>query len=259
MESRTFRAMQLVEERSSTTFKKCSPGAMVSTPFLRKSMPQDRFVKQSKDGNHTFAVRPECRASVAGGLRATQFDNVSPSTASTYRQRVNRMGGVNSRIKMRAWEPGKRVKTHSSAAPSKVQFERLVPRIAGKLKQKEGLDDNAAESKAKKIAKKILRDLQDKRESALAKRYGISKNEAGKLHGKAKRDETGKAVKDEKPHTAKSEWGRAGNREVPRSPLHAATPEEEKRGRRPTNRREQGKLSGVKNSRTAIARSSAEK
>lgn len=254
MESRTFRAMKLVEERSSTTFQKCSPGAMISTPYLRKSIPQDRFVKQSEDGYHTFVVRPDCRASIAGGLRAAQFDNVSPATAAAFRQRINRMGGVNSRIRMRAWEPGKRVKTHSSIAPSKIQFERLVPRIASKLKDKEGLSDAAAESKAKKIAKKILRELQDKKKSALAKRYGISKNEASKLHGKPKRDKSGSVIKDDKPHTAKREWGRAGNREVPRSPLHAAAPEEKKRGRRPTKRREQGKLAGVRNSRAAIAR-----
>jgi hypothetical protein len=97
---RTLLALSLAEERSSTTFKKC--GAMVSTPFLRHSIPSDKFAKKDKD-NPTYPSRgSKCRASAAGNLRALQYANPSAETIKKVMSNVNKSSGM----RMRAWGTG---------------------------------------------------------------------------------------------------------------------------------------------------------
>jgi hypothetical protein len=207
---RTMLALQLVEERSSTTFKKCPKGAMVSTPHLRHSLPLNTFAKPDED-NPTFPIRAGCRASKGGVLRALQKDmsGASEGVVKQVLQRINSQGGVRGKDRIKGWGTGvggKRMETFRGP-PHK-----------------------------------------SKRTSNLAKRLGISKKKASKLHGIS----TGRPdmVKHTSPYSpVGGSKGPSGNREVARSPLAHAKPKH-KKSKRSSRRRAAGR-------RTTIARGKA--
>lgn len=202
---RTLAALRLDEERSSTTFKPCKERAMVSTPHLRHRLPKNMFVKPSDD-NPTMPIRP-CRASLGGVARSLQPDMADASEAEVKQvlRRANSMtGGTRGALNMRLWGTG--------VGGQRMETFRGPPGTP-------------------------------KRTDTLAKKLGISKKEASKLHGVS----TGRA--DNQKHTAPysppgGSKGPAGNREVPRHPLaHAKPPSKEtnKKTKR-TEKREAGKI-----------------
>lgn len=176
--TRTMRAIALVEERSSTTFKKCAKGAMISSPGMRHSMPKNTFAKPDED-NPTFPIRSGCRASKGGVLRALQKDMSGADEALTKQvlQRINAQGGTRGKDRIKGWGTGvggKRMETYRGNPHT------------------------------------------PKRTDSLAKRLGISKKKASKLHGVS----TGRAdpVKHTSPYSpAGGSKGPAGNREVHRA------------------------------------------
>ena len=90
---------------NSTTFKKCPQGAMVGTPYLRQEIPLNRFVKPSDD-NPTYPVRDNCRASMAGVGRALQYANPGKAVVKQVLARVNRLGGIRGKARLRLWGTG---------------------------------------------------------------------------------------------------------------------------------------------------------
>jgi hypothetical protein len=178
--SRTFRAMQLVEERSSTTFKKCKQGAMISSKTLRHSLNRHTFVNPDKK-HPTFPIRAGCRASKGGVLRSLQKD-MSNASEATVKQVLRRMntggsGGVRGKDTIHGWGTGvggKRMNTY-----------RGKPHMP-------------------------------KRTKSLAKRLGISRKNASKLYGIS----TGKPdlAKHTSPYSPPGgSKGPSGNREVRRA------------------------------------------
>jgi len=176
--SRTTLLLSLIEQRSSTTFKKCPKGAMISTPGMRHSLPLNTFVNPDKK-NPTRPIRSSCRASLGGVARSLQKDmgNAGEGTTKQTLQRINALGGTRGKTRFRAWGTGvggKRMETYRG---------------------KPGTPN---------------------RTSSLAKRLGISKKKAAKLHGVS----TGKAdmVKHTSPYSpVGGAKGPAGNREVTRA------------------------------------------
>lgn len=193
---RTLLAMGMTEERSSTTFKKCSPGAMIATPYLRHSLPMNQFVNPD-DENPTFPIRSNCRASMGGVTRALQKDmsGAGEATVKQVLQRINQMGGTRGKTKFKAWGTGvggKRMETYRGKPGT------------------------------------------PKRTDSLAKKLGISKKKASALHGisTGKSD----MVKHTPPYSpVGGAKGPAGNREVNRAdqahakPSHKQSKRKEKR------------------------------
>lgn len=127
----TVLALYLSEERSSTTFKKCAKGALVSTKGLRHSLPKNMFVNPDKD-NPTYPIRSDCRPSLAGVGRALQGDMANSNEAITKQamQRVNQMGGTRGKTRLRLWgtgKGGKRMETFRGAPGT--------PKRTGKVKK----------------------------------------------------------------------------------------------------------------------------
>lgn len=187
---RTLLAMQITEERNETTFKPCKQRAMVSTAHLRHSIPKPWFVKPDEE-NPTYPVRTDCRASLAALGRAIQHDMGNPDEdiVGEVLKRVNATTGqTRGRLRLRLWGTGR--------GGRRMETFRGPP---GKAK----------------------------RTDTLAKKLGISKKDASKLHGVS----TGRA--DNQKHTPPysppgGSKGPAGNREVPRHPLaHAKPPTKE--------------------------------
>ncbi len=195
---RTLAAMRLVEQRSSTTFKKCPKGAMISTPGMRHSMPKNTFVNPDED-NPTFPIRPGCRASKGGVLRALQKDmsGAGESTVKQVLQRINAQGGTRGKDKIKGWGTGvggKRMETYRGKSGTPM------------------------------------------RTKSLAKKLGISRKAAAKLHGIS----TGRP--DNVKHTAPysptgGSKGPSGNREVARAHGAHAKGEGKKRSKRSEKRR----------------------
>lgn len=195
---RTLHAMQLAEQRSSTTFKKCPKGAMISTPGMRHSMPKNTFVNPDED-NPTFPIRPGCRASKGGVLRALQKDmsGAGESTVKQVLQRINAQGGTRGKDKIKGWGTGvggKRMETYRGKSGTPM------------------------------------------RTKSLAKKLGISRKAASKLHGIS----TGRP--DNVKHTAPysptgGSKGPSGNREVARAHGAHAKGEGKKRSKRSEKRR----------------------
>lgn len=210
--SRTYLMLNLDEQRSSTTFKKCPRGAMISTKGMRQSIPKNQFVKPDKD-NPTFAIRPGCRAGKAGTLRALQKDmsNADEATAKQTIKRINAQGGTRGKDRLRAWGTG-------TAAGGK-RFDTY--------------------------------DAKGQKAKSLAKRLGISRKKAAKLHGVS----TGKP--DNQKHTSPysppgGSKGPAGNREVPRyAKMHKAKSKKTNRSKERTEKREAGT---IKRGRAKIGR-----
>jgi len=184
----------LGEERSSTTFKRCSPGAMVSTPYLRHTLPLNTFVNPD-DENPTFPIRPNCRPSLVALGRAMQPDmaNSNEGTVNQVLKRVNQMGGTRGKARVKLWGTGvggKRMETYRG------------------------------------------RPGEAERTDTLAKKLGISKKKASKLHGIS----TGQPdmVKHTPPYSpVGGSKGPAGNREVPRAAnAHAKTDEKMSKGKK---------------------------
>ena len=101
-----------------TTFKKCSPGAMVSTPYLRHEIPQNRFVDPDDD-HPTYPIRSNCRASLGGVARMLQYNKPGKAKARQVLARINRLGGTRGKVRFRAWGTGvggQRMKTHRGAS-----------------------------------------------------------------------------------------------------------------------------------------------
>lgn len=198
---RTFVAMGLTEERSSTTFKKCSPGAMLSTPYLRHSLPLNLFVNPDDD-NPTFPIRANCRASLAGVGRALQKDMAGSGEATVKQalQRVNQMGGTRGKTRLKLWGTGvggKRMETYRGPPHKPL------------------------------------------RTSSLAKRLKISKKKAAALHGiSTGRPDM---VKHTSPYSpVGGAKGPSGNREVHRAEQAHAKPER-KRSKRKERRVQAGR------------------
>jgi len=99
----TLRAIN--EARSSTTFKKCRPGAMISTPYLRKSMARNTFINPDKK-LPTWPIRSKCRSSLAGLGRALQFTGASEAIKKQVLKRVNALGGVRGKARIKLWGTG---------------------------------------------------------------------------------------------------------------------------------------------------------
>lgn len=203
---RTLVALQITEERSSTTFSKCKEGAMLSTAHLRHRIPKNQFVKPDKD-NPTLPVRPGCRASNAALGRAIQKDmgDADEATAQAVIRRVNSVtGGTRGAGRLKLWGTG--------VGGQRMETFRGPPGTP-------------------------------KRTETLAKKLGISKKEASKLHGIS----TGRP--DNQKHTTPysppgGSKGPAGNREVPRHPLAHAKPPSKETGKKTkrTEKREAGKI-----------------
>jgi len=190
---RTLSAMILAEQRSSTTFKKCPKGAMISSPKMRHSLPKNMFVNPDAE-NPTFPIRAGCRASKGGVLRALQKDmsGAGESVKKQVIQRINAQGGTRGKDRIKAWGTGvggKRMETFRGP-PHK-----------------------------------------SKRTGTLAKRLGISKKKAAALHGisKGKPD----MVKHTAPYSpVGGSKGPAGNREVTRAPgAHSKPKRKESKGK----------------------------
>jgi len=182
---RTMYAMALVEERSSTTFKRCPRGAMVSTPYLRHSLPLNTFVNPREDFP-TFPIRPDCRASLAGLGRALQRDmsGADRRLVSRVIALVNRLGGIKGKARIRLWGTGvggKRMETYRGKPHT------------------------------------------PKRTHYLAKKLGISKRKAAKLYGTSTGRPD--MIKHTIPYSpVGGTKGPAGQREVPRAELAHAKP-----------------------------------
>lgn len=106
-----------------TTFKKCSPGAMISTPHLRQELPLNQF-SNPDDKYPTWPLRPGCRASLAGLGRALQFANPNRQLKKAVIQKVNALGGVRGKARIKLWGTGvggSRMETHRgpSGAPKR--------------------------------------------------------------------------------------------------------------------------------------------
>jgi hypothetical protein len=218
-----------------TTFKKCKKGAMIATPGLRGSIPQDRFVVQRKSGYHTFAVRPGCRASIGGGLRAASFKNVPEKHGRAFRAKVNRLGGTDGKSRITAWSPGKRYKTAAPGKMDKVAVKRYADKHGISIQD----------------AKRHFRDKMKNKIAATAKAMGKSKRGAKKAMG------GGKTLlrRDLKPHTDKSEHGKPhGPRSLTPAPGNAALPTAKKMSKRKKARKEAGKAAGVARSKKHIAK-----
>ena len=178
-QARTMLALSLVEERSSTTFKKCPKGALISTRGLRHSMPLNMFANPNKD-NPTFPIRAGCRASKGGVARALQKDMSGAGEALTKQvlQRINAQGGTRGKDRFKAWGTGvggKRMETYRGKPHT------------------------------------------PQRTASLAKRLGISKKKAAALHGVSTGRPD--MVKHTSPYSpVGGSKGAAGNREVARSP-----------------------------------------
>lgn len=187
---KTFVAMGLSEQTSSTSFKKCKGGSLAGTAHKRHTMPKNKFVKPSKD-NPTIPIRTNCRASLGGVARSLQKD-MSGAKESVVKRTLHRInqegGGTRGKARFKAWGTGvggKRMKTYHGP-PHK-----------------------------------------SKRTGSLAKRLGISRKAASKLHGVS----TGKAdmVKHTAPYSpVGGSKGSSGNREVSRSPKADAKPKHKK-------------------------------
>lgn len=128
----------VLEAKSSTTFKKCSPGAMLSTAYLRHKIPQDRFVNRDDD-HPTWPIRPECRASLAGLGRALQYAKPGETVKREVLSRVNRLGGIKGKSRIRLWGTGvggERMKTHrgKSGTPKRhKEYGKPTDRVDNKL------------------------------------------------------------------------------------------------------------------------------
>ena len=195
---RTIAAMLLAEQRSSTTFGACPKRSMAGTPYLRHSLPKNMFVKPDKD-NPTFPIRAGCRASKAGVLRALQKDmsGADEAVVKQVKQRINSQGGTRGKDRLRAWGTG--------VGGRRMETYRGKPGTP-------------------------------MRTASLAKKLGISKNSASKLHGTS----TGRP--DNQKHTSPysppgGSKGPAGNREVTRSHLADAKPTGKKRSKGSQKRR----------------------
>jgi len=212
---RTLLALQLSEERSSTTFKKCKRGAMVSTPHLRHTLNSKIFVKDDED-NPTFPVRAGCRSSKAGVLRALQKDmsGADEATVKAVLQRINtgKSGGTRGKDAIKGWGTGvggKRMET---------------------FRGKPGTP---------------------KRTASLAKKLGISKSKAAKLHGIS----TGKP--DNQKHTAPysppgGSKGPSGNREVHKAKNAHAKPAGKKKSKGSKKRKKARREGAVGRSRARL-------
>lgn len=106
-----------------TTFKKCDPGAMVGTPYLRHDNPLNTYVNPDAD-YPTWPIRPGCRASLAGVGRALQYADPNEAVVRQVIGRVNRLGGIRGKARLHLWGTGvggQRMETHRgpSGAPKR--------------------------------------------------------------------------------------------------------------------------------------------
>jgi hypothetical protein len=202
---RTLAALQLTEQRSSTTFKPCKERAMASTAHLRHTLPKPSFVKPDKD-NPTIPIRP-CRASIGGVARSLQKDmsNASEPVVKQTLQRANSMtGGTRGQLNMKLWGTG--------VGGQRMETFRGPPGTP-------------------------------KRTDTLASKLGISKKEASKLHGVSTgRADNQKHTSPYSPPGGSK--GPAGNREVTRHPLANAKPSSKETGKKTKReeKREAGKI-----------------
>lgn len=190
-----------------TTFKKCKGGAMISSPYLRSSLPSNTFVKpprtkkdpktgKTKKVLGTYPIRSNCRASLAGLGRALQFKQKKGGKGAFQADRalatkVLKRANQESRKerKGKGGETGKR-------GPGGHQFKLWGTRTS---------------------LTKQTRQETHRGPSGAAKRH--------KKYGKT----TGR--EDKRLHTAKDEHGQEGNREVARSPMHAASRPDDKKSK----------------------------
>lgn len=213
--SDTFMALYLGEERSSTTFKKCPKGAMVSTAHLRHSLPKNMFVNPDED-NPTYPIRPGCRSSLAALGRAIQPDMANSDEAIVKQviQRVNQMGGTRGKTRLRLWgtgKGGKRMETFRGPPGT--------PKRTGKSKK-------------------------------LKKQFG---KKASKLHGVStgKPDNQKHTPPYSPPGGSK---GPAGNREVPRHPDAHKKPPGKKKSKGSQKRRAAQQAGTIKRGKAKIGR-----
>lgn len=195
---RTLKA--LIEQRSSTTFKKCRPAAMLSTPYLRKSMPRNIFVNPDKK-NPTYPIRPGCRASLGGVARSLQFGKASEAKKREIMKRGNALGGVRGKSRFKFWGTG--------VGGTRMETHRGSPGTAKRHKK-----------------------------------YGISTGRSDNAKHTPPYSTPGS--------TGKGDVGPAGNREVVRSPLHAADPPKGPRSKGKKHREAARAASTIGRSKEAI-------
>ena len=140
---RTALLLPLIEQRSSTTFKKCPKGAMISSPGMRHSLPMNQFVNPDKD-NPTRPIRSNCRASLGGVARSLQKDmgNAGEGTTKQTLQRINSLGGTRGKTRFRAWGTGvggKRMETYRGKPGTPNRTGSLAKRLGISRKKAAGL------------------------------------------------------------------------------------------------------------------------